>query len=213
VRSASIVFCCDGVVRSAVAASWFRQMGYPRVSVVDGGVEAWRRSGLPLASGPDESVPFGLAEAEANLTSLSPADLWSELTLERPLLVHVGTSRQFARAHVPGARWVSRSWLELEIGSIVSDTKSRPIVVTDADGPAAMLAGATLRELGYQRVAALGGGMRAWQAAGLEIEQGLSGVMLPPDDILASGPERSAAEAIEYLRWETALAPGHAGGG
>jgi 3-mercaptopyruvate sulfurtransferase SseA len=82
-------------------------------------------------------------------------------------------------------------------------------VVTDADGPAAALAGASLREMGYQSVATLRGGMRAWQTAGLEIEQGLSGVMLPPDDIVPSGPERSAAEAIEYLRWETALAPDH----
>jgi hypothetical protein len=31
--------------------------------------------------------------------------------------------------------------------------------------------------------------------------------MLPPDDVVLAGPERSPAEAIEYLRWETALAP------
>jgi rhodanese-related sulfurtransferase len=183
------------------------------VSVLDGGVEAWRSRGLPLATGPDETVPFGLAEAEANVGSQSPSELQSELSSEhRPVMLHVGTSRQFARAHLPGARWMSRSWLELEIGSIAPD-RSRSMVVTDADGPAAALAAATLREMGYQRVAALRGGVRAWQAAGLEIEQGLSGVMLPPDDIVPSGPERSAAEAIEYLRWETALAPGHAGGG
>lgn len=58
-------------------------------------------------------------------------------------------------------------------------------------------------------MAYLDGGMRAWQAAGLPIERGLSGVMQPPDDVVLSGLERSSAEAIEYLRWETALGPAH----
>jgi hypothetical protein len=50
--------------------------------------------------------------------------------------------------------------------------------------------------------------MRAWTGP-VELERGLSGVMQPPDDVVPSGLERSPAEAIEYLRWETNLA-GHA---
>jgi hypothetical protein len=41
--------------------------------------------------------------------------------------------------------------------------------------------------------------------AGLAMEQGLSGVMDPPDDLVPAGPERSYADMIEYLRWEEAL--------
>jgi rhodanese-related sulfurtransferase len=203
VRAAHIVFCCDGLVRAAVAGSWFRQMGYPRVSIVEGGVTAWRNAGLELAHGPEESVPFGLGEAQARAKTLTPSQLEAQLE-SRPTIVFVETSRQFASGHLAGARWLSRSWLELQVGSIQSD-RGQSMVVTDSDGRSAALAASTLADLGYQSVATLQGGMRAWRAAGLPVEQGLSGVMQPPDDVVPSGLERSTAEAIEYLRWETAL--------
>jgi hypothetical protein len=47
--------------------------------------------------------------------------------------------------------------------------------------------------------------MAAWQAAKLPVETGLSGVMRPPTDVVLSGPDRNSADAINYLRWETAL--------
>jgi hypothetical protein len=37
------------------------------------------------------------------------------------------------------------------------------------------------------------------------VETGLSGVMRPPTDVVLSGPDRNSADAINYLRWETAL--------
>jgi len=63
----------------------------------------------------------------------------------------------------------------------------------------------TLKSLGYGRVAVLTDGMAAWRKAGLPIEQGLSGVMNPPTDVLTMGTDRTWAEAIEYLRWEEEL--------
>jgi hypothetical protein len=47
--------------------------------------------------------------------------------------------------------------------------------------------------------------MAAWRQAGLGMEQGLSGVMRPPTDVVPSGPERNFADMMNYLRWETAL--------
>jgi hypothetical protein len=37
------------------------------------------------------------------------------------------------------------------------------------------------------------------------VEQGLSGVMQPPADLVPAGADRNYADAINYLRWETAL--------
>ncbi len=206
IRSALIVFCCDGLVRAAVTASWFRQMGYPHVAVVDGGVRAWTDRGLALATGDEADEPFGLADAEAHANWVQPDELHAQMSdgNSTPTLLFVGISRQFAQGHVPGSRWLSRSWLELEIGGLVQDFSS-PVVVTDPDGRGAALGANALTEMGYTDVAVLSGGTHAWRSSGLPLEQGLSGVMQPPDDVVLAGLERSAAESIEYLRWETAL--------
>ena len=68
-----------------------------------------------------------------------------------------------------------------------------------------IFAGASLKAIGYQDVSVLDGGMAAWRRAGLDVEQGLSGVMRPPTDVVPSGPERNFADMMHYLRWETAL--------
>jgi 3-mercaptopyruvate sulfurtransferase SseA len=99
---------------------------------------------------------------------------------------------------------VPRGWLELWIGDIVP-SQQEPLTVTCHDGRSAVLAGATLRELGYTDVSVLDGGMLAWQKAGLPVEKGLSGVMAPPTDLVLSGPDRNFADMQNYLRWEEAL--------
>jgi rhodanese-related sulfurtransferase len=117
-------------------------------------------------------------------------------------VIHVGTSDEFSRSHVPGARWLSRSWLEPHIGDY-APSPATPVAVTCADGVNAALAAATLRDLGYERVTALIGGMDAWTRAGLPVETGLTGVAEPPNDVLPA--RRSYAEMLNYLRWEEAL--------
>ena len=119
-------------------------------------------------------------------------------------VIFVDTSQDFARGHVPGARWVPRGWLEFWIGDIVP-SKDTPVTVTCNDGHSSVLAGATLKELGYPHVSVLDGGMVTWQKAGLPVEKGLSGVMAPPTDVVLSGPDRNFADMQNYLRWEEAL--------
>jgi 3-mercaptopyruvate sulfurtransferase SseA len=79
------------------------------------------------------------------------------------------------------------------------------MAVTCLDGRSATLAGATLKEMGYQSVAVLEGGMVAWQRVGLPVEKGLAGVMVSPNDVVLSGPDRNFADMMNYLRWEEAL--------
>lgn len=205
VRGGQIVFCCDGVTRAAVTASWYRQMGFANVFAVEGGVTAARAAGWAIETGMAEPEPFGLREAAMAVAALAPSELRARLAADPPpIVLFVDPSNLFARGHVPGSSWLPRGWLELRIAEYAPD-RAMPIVLTDQDGPNALLAAATLRELGYERVAALAGGMRAWEAAGLPVERGLSGVMAPPDDVLVMGPDRSMANMIEYLRWEEAL--------
>lgn len=201
VKPCPIIFTCDGKARATSTASWYRQMGFADVYVVDGGTAAWRDGGLALEQGGEDAVPVGFASAQAKVRLMTPQALHAD---PPPVVMFVDTSQDFARAHVPGAHWVPRGWLEFQIGSLAPSHET-PIAVTCSDGRQATLAGATLRDLGYQTVTVLAGGMAAWQDAALPVEQGLSGVMRVPTDVVLSGPDRNFADMMHYLRWEEAL--------
>ena len=94
-------------------------------------------------------------------------------------MIFVDTSQDFARGHVPGARWVPRGRLEMDIGDL-TPSKDGVVGVTCLNGEGAALTAATLKQLGYQQVLVLDGGMAAWRGEGLPVEQGLSGVMQSP---------------------------------
>jgi rhodanese-related sulfurtransferase len=201
VKNAPIVFACDRKARATYAASWYRQMGFSKVYAVDGGTAAWAASGGALEQGMPEELPVGYQAARNTLKLVSPQALHAS---PPPVVIFVDTSQDFARGHVPGARWVPRGWLEFWIGDLVP-SKDTLLTVTCHDGRNSVLAGVTLKELGYAHVSVLDGGMAAWQQAGLPVEKGLSGVMAPPTDVVLSGPDRNFADMQNYLRWEEAL--------
>jgi len=208
VKNCPVIFCCDGKARATFIASWYRQFGFEEVYAVDGGATAWAGSGRKMETGSGEEPPIGLEEARGEVKLLSP----QELDAVKPAsIIFVQTSQDFSTGHVSGARWVPRGYLELLIAD-VAPSKDAPIAVTCNNGQNAALAGATLRELGYQNVSVLEGGMAAWRRAGLAVEQGLSGVMRSPTDVVVSGPERNFADMMHYLRWETALGDKYAAG-
>ena len=145
--------------------------------------------------GAEDEADFLGAEDDLGLADMGVASV----------VLFVDTSAEFAAGHVPGARWAPRGWLELQIGGLVPSLET-PIVVTCRDGRNSALAAATLTGMGYANVSALEGGMIAWATEeDLPVETGLSGVMSPPTDLVASGPDRNYADMMNYLRWETAL--------
>ena len=201
VRHAPIVFACDGIARAALTASWFRQMGHRRVYALDGGTSAWAQAGGSLESGVARQEPSALAEAARTVAQIEP-----QAVFEMPdaLVLHVGTSQEFARAHPPGARWAPRGWLERDIDELAPDRR-RTLVTICEDGAQSLLAARTLVQGGYEDVHAVRHGMSGYRNRGLPVEHGLTGVMSPPNDILAFGPQRGYADMQHYLRWETAL--------
>jgi rhodanese-related sulfurtransferase len=201
VKRCPIVFACDRMARATLTASWYRQMGHEEVYALAGGTSAWVAAGHALQPGAPDETPVGHDAARAAASLVAPAALHAS---PPPAVIFVDTSQDFARGHVPGARWVPRGWLELWIGDIVP-SKDTPVSVTCVDGRAAALAAATLRELGYRHVSVLDGGMDAWRKADLPVERGLSGVMVAPTDVVLAGPDRNSADMQNYLRWEEAL--------
>ena len=201
VKNSTIVFCCDGRARATVTGSFYRQMGHREVYVVDGGAPAWAASGRELTTGLERSPVAGLGAAFRSVTLVSAQELHDN---PPPVVLYVDTSQDFSGGHTPGATWLSRSWLEIEIGGIAPD-KSTPIAVTCGTGRSSALAAVTLGELGYSNVSVLEGGLGAWRQAGLPVEQGLTGIVRPPSDINYLGVDRSYGEMMNYLRWETEL--------
>lgn len=213
VRTGHVVFCDDAIARAAITGSWFRQLGFPNVYAVVGGTAAWVAAGLELEAGMAEPEPFGLASARESVRHVPAATVRDLLGMSAPpAAIFVGTSREFAAGHPPGSRWVPRGWLELRIEDLIPDW-TEPIVVIDTDETGALLAARTLEGIGYHDVSVLAGGIRGLRAAGLPVEQGLSGIMESPDDVVPAGTDRSPADMIEYLRWEEALGAKYAEGG
>ncbi len=225
VRNTPIIFACDDKVRSTIAASWYRQLGHPEVYAVSGGVGAWAAAGLAVDTGAPAEPVLGLDKARDGLRLLTAEELATELfdnvlselalelgaendeeveTEEQTLVLFVDSSADFAAGHVPGARWAPRGWLELQVGGLAPSLET-PLVVTCRDGRNSALAAAALKGMGYANLSVLEGGMDAWLAEEFAIETGLSGVMSPPTDLVASGPDRNYADMMNYLRWETAL--------
>ena len=201
VKNSTVVFCCDGRTRATVTASFYRQMGHKEVYVMDGGAPAWAASGRELAVGLERSPVAGLGAAFRSATLVSAQELHDN---PPAVTLFVDTSQDFSGGHRPGAKWLSRSWLEIEIDDIAPE-KDTAIAVTCGSGRSSALAAVTLGELGYTNVSVLEGGMGAWRQAGLPVEQGLTGIVRPPADINYLGVDRSYGEMMNYLRWETEL--------
>jgi rhodanese-related sulfurtransferase len=118
-----------------------------------------------------------------------------------PVVLDVGTSKSFARGHLPGAIWVPRGWLEARIARHA--TPGDEIIVTAVDPAQALLAAAALRDAGYGRAAALDAALPDWVASGAPFETG------PPpgaaDDVVEPPYEKGEQAMRDYLDWEIRL--------
>ena len=108
-----------------------------------------------------------LKAARTQVPELTPAEL-NRLS-PRPLVIDVRDKNETDQGTLPGARQVPRGFLELRIEEAVPDHDA-DVVLYCAGGTRSLLAGATLREMGYTRVHSLAGGYGAWKDAGLPVE-------------------------------------------
>jgi len=72
---------------------------------------------------------------------------------------------EFRDGHLPGAISVPRGFLDMRVEEVVPD-KSTPLILYCAGGTRSLLAGRTLREMGYTDVISMSGGYGAWKGAG-----------------------------------------------
>ena len=113
------------------------------------------------------SVRIMIAAAKAMIENLAPADLAAELAHPDVLLVDVRELGETEAGVIPGAVLVPRGMLEFhtEHGTrryIEGFEPRRRVIVYSAAGYRSALAVRSLHELGYDDVAHLGGGLKAW---------------------------------------------------
>jgi rhodanese-related sulfurtransferase len=205
VRNAPIVFISEESARAVMAAYWYRQMGFRDVSVLDGGLRAWSKAGGELAAGAGQEEPLGFAAAQEAVRWIGAPQLRSRMAERALVVLAVGASNDFESAHLPGARWISRGWIERRLPDQFPD-HSQAIVVTCADGRQSAFAARALEQMGYTDVSVLDGGVSAWSAQGFATEGGLAGCLVEPNDIVLSPSIRGNKEEMRrYLDWEVNL--------
>jgi rhodanese-related sulfurtransferase len=114
-----------------------------------------------------------LSDAAAAVPFVSLAELDRRVARQANDLVilDVREGEAFRAGHIPGAVHLPRGQLELRVNEELPDP-TRRIVTCCEFGRISTLAAATLRTMGFQRAAALDGGMKAWREAGYPLESG-----------------------------------------
>ena len=205
VRNAQIVFISNESARAVMAAYWYRQMGFRNVLVLQGGLRAWSEGGETLVSGALQNEPLGFEAAKPRARLVDARSLDRILRDSSNLVLDVGTSPEFESAHLPGAKWIARGWIELKFPEKYPD-RAQPIVLTCPDGQQSIFAARALAEIGYTDIAVLSEGVRAWLAAGLPMEHGSDTCLAPTNDVVLSPSIRGTKEDMQrYLDWELAL--------
>jgi rhodanese-related sulfurtransferase len=205
VRNARIIFVSNQSARAVMAAYWYRQMGFKNVCVLQGGLEAWQAAGQQLSTGASAAEPLGFPTAKRQARFVN-ADMLQNRTVGKDcLILDVSTSLEHESAHVSGAKWISRGWIDIKLPELFADRAGR-IVLTCGDGRQSTLAAGQLTQLGYADVSVLEGGLRAWRAAGYRTDSGLRDSLTPANDVVLSPSIRGNKEDMQkYLAWELKL--------
>jgi len=107
-------------------------------------------------------------EAKARIQEISAAEA-AQRQSQGAILIDVREADDFAKEHASHALGLSKGVLELKIEKHVTDTAT-PIVCYCGGGSRSALAADNLQKMGYENVASMAGGFKAWKEAGLPTE-------------------------------------------
>jgi molybdopterin/thiamine biosynthesis adenylyltransferase/rhodanese-related sulfurtransferase len=109
-----------------------------------------------------------LREARAQIKEVTPQEV-DALPAGDATIVDVREASEWEQGHLPGARHVSKSYIEQQIEAAAPD-RDAPVILYCAGGVRSLFAAQTLTEMGYTNVASMSGGFQGWKGAGLEFE-------------------------------------------
>ncbi len=162
----------DGGERASLAAATMEQMGYEKVSVLEGGLPAWSSAGYLTVSGVNvPSKAFGeRVHSKTKVPEITPEELKTLQEEKKDLaILDVRTPQEFSRFCVPGAINVPGGDLILWAEAI-RQRPDRTVVVNCAGRTRSIIGTASFRRLGLTNVYALKNGTMGWTLAGLKLE-------------------------------------------
>jgi rhodanese-related sulfurtransferase len=89
---------------------------------------------------------------------------------EKAVVVDVCEPGEYAAGHIAGAKNIPLGELEAKLSGAVKN-KTLPLILVCQSGARSGRALATAKKLGYDHAQSLGGGLKAWAAAGLPVEK------------------------------------------
>jgi rhodanese-related sulfurtransferase len=196
VKNGKIIFISGESTRAVMAAYWYRQMGFRNVSVLQGGLRAWTETGFSLLPGVPSAEPLGFEAARKAAKWITPIELDRRLKDSSLLVLDVGTSNDFEAAHIPGARWISRGWIEVKLPEEFPD-RSQPVIDLTAKIRCPLLR--RLRSRLHRRPVRRR--HEAWTAAGYRTGKRPDSVS-GPNDVVLHRPLGDREDMKRYLDWE-----------
>jgi rhodanese-related sulfurtransferase len=114
-------------------------------------------------------------EAKQQIENLTPQQVKEELSKGNVNLIDIRESEELQNGKIPGAVNAPRGMLEFYADSSLpyyrpEFDKNKRIILHCASGGRSALAVKTLKEMGYENIAHLDGGLKAWVEAGMDVE-------------------------------------------
>jgi hydroxyacylglutathione hydrolase len=106
------------------------------------------------------------AAGRATIPQITPKELAPKL--KSVTVLDVRSANEWNEGHLPGATHIPLGYLGDRLGEIPSD---KPVVVQCQSGGRSSIAASILERAGYRDVANLTGGLSAWTASGLPLEE------------------------------------------
>ncbi len=115
-------------------------------------------------------------EAKQQIENLTPSQVKEEMEKGNTQLIDIREAEELTAAgKIPGSTHASRGMLEFYADASLpyhkpEFDKNKKIILHCASGGRSALAAKTLKDMGYENVAHLEGGIKAWKEAGLPVE-------------------------------------------
>jgi sulfur-carrier protein adenylyltransferase/sulfurtransferase len=113
-----------------------------------------------------------IRQIRSQITEVDPSDVHELISNGHNgyVLVDVREQHEFEQSHLPGAVHVPRGHLESRIEGAAPDKSSRVITYCASGQRSALAANTMLKELGYENVESMTGGITLWKDRGYEVE-------------------------------------------